>query len=403
MKLEKYDILLMILFISTPLIDIINGLLKITNHSTDISIGQISRIIIIIILLGILFKEKYFVKKKLNILIVFIIIFFVSLLFQFFYNRELYSFLKEAIIVSKFMLIVIIIETVSFLGKNKLISKNIIGNIFLGMSIIVPLTLIIPYIFNWGTNVYSNGGGYKGFYYANNDLSIVLITLFIYCLHNMIFNKKKIFILLTLMTLISNIMIGSKTNLVMPIPIIIFYVAFAIKNNAINLNKKKVSIFIFILFLVLITCSFVFEDILRKTIDRQIHFMNDLDLTSYLFSNRNYYLSVAWEKFIDSKNIIYNFIFGAGFYTRSLEWGRGLLIEMDFFDTFFSYGILGTSFIYGYLINIFYKGCKNYYFGQVLYIVSFLAIFLFSFSAGHVLYSAFSGTIFALVCAKLKM
>lgn len=328
---------------------------------------------------------------------------FVSLLFQFFYNRELYSFLKEAIIVSKFMLIVIIIETVSFLGKNKLISKNIIGNIFLGMSIIVPLTLIIPYIFNWGTNVYSNGGGYKGFYYANNDLSIVLITLFIYCLHNMIFNKKKIFILLTLMTLISNIMIGSKTNLVMPIPIIIFYVAFAIKNNAINLNKKKVSIFIFILFLVLITCSFVFEDILRKTIDRQIHFMNDLDLTSYLFSNRNYYLSVAWEKFIDSKNIIYNFIFGAGFYTRSLEWGRGLLIEMDFFDTFFSYGILGTSFIYGYLINIFYKGCKNYYFGQVLYIVSFLAIFLFSFSAGHVLYSAFSGTIFALVCAKLKM
>lgn len=64
MKLEKYDILLMILFISTPLIDIINGLLKITNHSTDISIGQISRIIIIIILLGILFKEKYFVKKN---------------------------------------------------------------------------------------------------------------------------------------------------------------------------------------------------------------------------------------------------------------------------------------------------------------------------------------------------
>lgn len=404
MELRKYDKLLLFLFTITPIIDIVNGIVLNNNSLSNIPIGQISRIIIILILFSILIKERYFLEDKKNAIILMLGAFILIMGVQFFQHKQIIGMIQETIVISKFLLIVIIVEVVSFLNTKKLFSSYIIDKSFYYMSIIVPITLIIPYIFNVGTNVYSNGGGYKGFYYANNDLSIVLIVLFIYCLHNAIFGeKRKKFIILTMLVLISNIMIGSKTNLLIPLPISIFYLIFAIKNKKIAIDNKlliKTLIFIIIGFVI---CIFSFKEILYKTLERQIHFMKDLDFISFLLSNRNYYLNVALDELINSCNILSNIIFGSGFYFRQLEWGRGLLIEMDFFDTFFSYGALGVLVIYGYILKVFYIGCKKYSIKQLLYIIAFIAVFFFSFTAGHVLFSALSGTIFALICAKLKI
>lgn len=400
MKRWNYGNLLILIFSVIPLIDSLNGFLLLNKINLGISLGQSFRTIVMLLLIIILIKEGYLRYLKKNKIIIcgvslFTLIFIIQLI-----SRKL-GFAYNLKITLKLANIFLIIETFKFMKFRNLINVNIIDKIFINLSMIMPLTLIIPYFLKMGKSVYSTGAGYKGFYFANNDLSIVLLVLFIYSLHKVIVSKKNIYKINLFLVFISNFFIGSKTNMMGIILVIGIYGILNIKlvKEKIKFNKKTIFIGSGILIVLIILTG----KQLSSGIARQIYYFKELDLITYIFSSRNRFLIEAFNNNFNSHNWILNIIFGNGFYNIQNYWSLGKLTELDFFDTFFAYGLVGAGFVYYYLTNIFFKALKNIKKSNYQYYIAYIIIMGFSFVAGHVLYSALSGSIFALVCSALIM
>ncbi|OXX82521.1 hypothetical protein AVM15_18070, partial [Paraclostridium benzoelyticum] len=270
--------------------------------------------------------------------------------------------------------------------------------------------LIIPMILNLGSNVYAGGLGSKGFFYSNNELSIVVSILFIFAIDKLYnnFSLKNLSILL--LVGISLLSIGSKTGMIIPMIISIIYL---IKSFIDKENRQKFRNFMIIAILgSLIILIFICPNLISEFINRQLY-LYSIDGGSILYailSGRNEFLSIIYVYFVESNHKIMTLIFGYGEYVKnriiasglSSEYNPGVLksIEMDFFDIVFGYGIIGVILVYGYFIEAF---IKNYSLKKerFKYTIAFISIMFLGFLSGHIFYSAMSGSMLAIVTCGL--
>ncbi|SHK16743.1 O-antigen ligase like membrane protein [Clostridium cavendishii DSM 21758] len=402
----NYEILFYILFVITPIIDSINGFLKFYNINTYVSVGQICRMAILGVLFLIFIANIKEVIKESYLPVIIITYFIIMPVFYYMYNQNIGSVMAELVYTTKFIMIILIVEVYKILSKKNIFRHKILENIFWGIGVITVITFIIPFILGVGSNVYSNGAGFKAFYNANNDLSITLVVLFIYFLDIVLKIKKFstrniINVILLIAITICNFLIASKTNLVIPIIVTVVYLARIVKNQDINKTKKKYIIISILSILVVIVAFLCMSDVVQKTFDRIIHFWNDLGFASFIFSERNMYLSKTWSQLVTAENFIVKFVFGVGFVFRANYWGRGQLIEMDFFDFVFSYGIVSLVLVYVYFIKIYIKSNNRLGNAKFKYTVQYICVLLFSTFAGHVMFSGLAGTIMGLVACGM--
>ena len=240
------------------------------------------------------------------------------------------------------------------------------------------LLLIIPKIFGIGHNIseiYPNKEAYLSFFYSGNELSATLLCLMPISL-NHIFKCHSILTKIILFALITWGLILLKTKaLVGGFIIITIYLIFKSKQKV---SKKLLATPIFLLVGLLLALGLVknfntavdYYDIkLENTIS--IKFVDKVLLSSritYLDSLNQVYL----KSNVDKK------IFGLG----NLSENNLKDVEMDFFDIFYTIGILGFTiylilFIYG-LRHIKIKG---------IYAFGFYLTILISFITGHILRS----------------
>lgn len=401
-KIRKYDYRILIwLFAAIPLIDVLNGtIITVLNFDTEFSLGKFYRIITIVVLSYILLKysDRYNQKKHIINFGIAAAIVGIYLLVFFIYHGEIKGVIFDAVSISKLFLIIMIIYSLKYLYDKDLIDIMFITEIFDLLSIIFPTTMLIPYFLGIGSATYSSGLGYTGLYYANNDLSIVMLVSTIYCLNNLIKRIRTKEIILFILNLMSLLIIGSKTGLLGLGIAIILYIIKYMKNivNNKSISKKHITrIFIYIGVIIIISII-VFYPIFSEMLHRIIYFyQKEGNILAAFLSGREKFLVVAFEKLTLEKFFIFKLLFGVGFFYRK-NWGIGELVEMDLFDIVFSLGLIAAIVITYYISKFLYKMVRNLNDSNFMYFVCILVILLFSIIAGHVAFSALSGSIFAL-------
>lgn len=394
----KFKSIYIVLFSIIAIVDSINGYLIQLLHM-DSNLGIIYRAVLIFISIYSIFK--YSSKNNIiKIYIFFMYFIFISLITSI---SKTGAITRNLDILLKLLLPIIIVESFISLNNKDIIKLEDIEKILDINSLIFPMCVLLPKIFGLSLSVYRDGSGFKGFFKSNNELNIIIVVLVIYCFNKVLNNRreKKYYIFL-LMNISTVLLIGSKTSYLSVIIIFLVYYAKSVK----KLKMKK----IIILSLITILSTFIIIkniDSINMSIDRQLYKINNNNLTNYFFSDRNELLKLAFEYENKGEYKLVRQIFGNGPYAINNYIGQSMdreirEIEMDLFDTYFYYGILGVVLLIFYYFNkirIFKDNIKS---DKFQYKFSLFIMVVFSILAGHVFYSALSGTIFALVfCAYI--
>ncbi|WP_208422414.1 O-antigen ligase family protein [Latilactobacillus fragifolii] len=270
------------------------------------------------------------------------------------------------------------------------------------------LCLLVPFMLGIGTYTYkASAAGFKGYFYAQNDLSCVFIVLITLSCSEFL---KEIKIKWTWRLLVSTLvfigdltcllLIGMKTGIVYALLILIFLMILLLfSDDYYSVENRGFTIVGCLLFSLLLIFKGIGTAItmLSQTWIRITYFYHlyDGDLVRLITSSRSEYLKASFEKFIYGPHSIFTLFFGQGPAYRIEKFGRLGLSEMDFFDLFFNYGLIGILLFLMIINYVLKESCKRN--KNPLYSFIFILILIYSFFAGHVLYSAISATIFGLI------
>ncbi|MED4224248.1 O-antigen ligase family protein [Neobacillus cucumis] len=398
------------LFATTPIIDSLNGFL-IRSLGAGSIVGQGVRLIILAVMLYLMLK---FYKKQ-NSQALYIIM-YLLVLFQFIYgllHSSSGTLISDILESTKVIYIFLIIQCFINLFHQNKIGLHTIEKIFKISLILFPLCMVIPKGLGLGYPMYeTTNTGFSGFFYAANDLNLVLLVMLIFSLDSLFekMNKKgkyKLYLFSSFLLIISLILTGAKSSIIIGSVITLVYL---FKNLVITHVFTKIKIlaitsFVSILAYILIQ-NFYYDDI-QNIIARHTYFYNkgSSGLTSFILTNRNEFLDAAKLSYLSSDHIVLRTFFGEGKTQYMVETGKyvGLplkAVEMDFWDVFFSYGVFGVLLIYTYLCKYLLMAIKGFH-KNFKYSFAFLITFVYSFTGGHVLFSALAGTYLALICCGL--
>lgn len=396
-KLNKLELNIYWIFIISLIIDNINGILLLNKIDLVVSIGQIYRYFMI------LFFGYYIIKTKFRETISkFVITSIYTILLVTLYFVQHYSIeglIMDITYVVKLIYPFVIIYALYGLYKRGQITGKVVDKIFSTISILGPLSLIIPRLLNIGYDAYDLGG-YKGFYFSNNEINVLLVCTFIYSINKLYETKSIKSVIISILNAAALFLIGSKTSIIAIAAVVLIYV-FKMRKN-----KKLVIATIVVAILACIIGSVIFSKQINEMNQRFNYFYRTLTknggILTFLMSERNIRIAPAFEKNVIDVGMpqgIINFMFGIGRYQQVDPNVLNTLMELDLFDTFYWYGFITAFIIFKKYIEIFVHALKTKSIFQ--YKLMFCIVFAFSMIAGHVWYSALAGQILALVCVGL--
>lgn len=420
----KHEFMVKILYIFLllhPIMDLITALM--TRFELGIiSIGIIIRGLFLIFMLIYLFffnNSKYKKKsiKYLLILFSFCIIYFIT-------KKELIfnsSFLiSEFIYMFKYMYFpIIFISLINFCDQYQLDRKKII-NIFVINLILYSILIIIPFITNTGFNSYAKnkGIGVVGWFFSANEIGAILTIIFPLLFLYINKNIKLNIVVSLIVVLFSVILIGTKVAFFGCIGAIIVTLIYYL----INFKKYKKSHFILVVLLLLFMALVSSKLPVMKNINKRIDWYNSTNVVEkkeeskektedkitstneqkssnesnktdakFILSSRDKLATRIYNIYKDSNTI--EKLFGIGFSNRTTINNERIakIIEMDFFDILFRYGIIGLiiycipfiltgiTIIKYLVVNKFKMSLEQYLFGY-----SIVIGFGTGFIAGHV-------------------
>jgi hypothetical protein len=271
----------------------------------------------------------------------------------------------------------------------------------LKVNLIVLIANISIGILGFGHIQYRGGFGTRGFFYAGNEMSALVIVLFSFSLFFIFRNyNRKYYYLVALLYLVLALFSSTKVSMfgILASIIVIPYLNKAIDLKKIFIVNFKSVLKIAIIITLGIYLIFVF---IRQTglLNRWEFFFTNMynnDIFSFLLSGRN----------LEAKEMIETFFTEHSFFRNLIGLGAGneivvKTVEMDFIDILVNFGYLGVITIGASLIIIFRKIYKNnlnpdYEFAVYsLYIISLLLPI--SVFTGHIVFSAMTGIFISIV------
>lgn len=379
---------LSIFIIFQPIIDLVTGLcLNIFN--VNLTIGIIIRMLFLISIMYI----TVFIYKKKHSLIYYLIFTLYAIMYLLgniiFKDISIFSELQGLLRVFYFPLLLISLYDL----KDEIrISKNtLITTLFIYL-----ISIFIPILLNVGFNTYAiTKSGTLGFYNSANEISGIISILTPFSL--LLFTEKKylilkaLFIILYLFVILS---IGTKTPLLallITTGMLLLWIIFKFfkekKYKQIILSIVVVLIGAISLLIVVPKTNFykniqVHLDYLK--IDSVLDVFEDEQLIDhFIFSER---LTFYTDKsYIYKEANIYQKLFGIGYINDNKT---TKLIEMDYYDIYFSHGLLGLIFFMSIPIYVLFKLAlqkRKHTFEMYITNISFLLIVILSFFTGHII------------------
>lgn len=351
MKKNKIVNILYLFILFQPILDILTSLMT-RFLDTRFTIGILIRgILFIASVIYILFLSKSKYKKQstiyLIVLALFSILYFVTKpsIFtntSFIVTEVIYMFKYYYSLVLLLLLFNLFDE---FKPNNRRIFKLLQIELFL-----YCLSIVLANITGTAFGTYSGGSGNTGWFYAGNEIGIIVALLF--PLLFLLINKSNSYsVLLYIIPIILGIeIIGTKTSMLgLILPSIIFFFYYLIR---IKKGKFKQFIMTFVILFVIVISSPnlpVIQNI-KNSINRYEVRENNSSLdgdysdevvSTVILSDRDYFNRKMVKIYTNSS--IVDKLFGVGFVNRIEINDKNIekLIEMDYHDIFYRYGIVG--------------------------------------------------------------
>lgn len=362
------------------------------NHY-KLPISQIFKLVILLLLLIRLSLTKDFIPVLLVLSL-----FLIGPIHGFILTSNLNNFINDFIVGTKWANVPISFFYFKILFQSKHYQKLIfrIRRMIVRSFKFVSLNLLLGAL-GFGMAFYNHGFanaiGTKGYIYAGNELTVLLLSLGFVIASYLFLKKefKKYFLFFFLFFFFSYLMI-SKTILIGVLIVFLIPVLSVVK------MKFKVrfikNIFLATLFLVpILTVGAIIGIQKSGLLDRIKNSLikNDFDWVTVILSNRNNFIRKGWQVFIEDFSVIGK-LFGYG-QSYHLELS-GHLAEVDFFTILFSSGVVG---LFGLIIlnlywlkNAIYFKNKNNIFASSVLIFLFFLIIVANLS-GHIFGSGIAG------------
>ena len=404
-KIFSFDIVIFILLFGLLPIDMINGyLLREVGVSPAISLSQLYKII----LLAFLFVRVNIIEKVLVISVFLLLL--IPTIYQLFKSFNIQLVFMDIVKIIKYLASVLAF----FYFRNIVIHKGYLLKwiyrwmLFSFMIVVLNISLKL---FGLGFAMYSMDTfeiGSKGYFYAGNEVSGILLILASFLMYwYQLFDKKMLFIIVGILSVLTGLYLTSKTAILGTIFSFIYFFIFSPNTKRISIRNMLFALFNF--FVVLpVGIYFIIEYLKTSDVmERFSFFWNELDIYTFILSNRNTFLFDFLEIFKKEYNII-EMILGVGQSTFETL-NNNHIIELDFFDIYFAYGIIGALLVILYVSFILIKSAlkslnkKIFPFASYTKFISILLI-LISFLSGHIFNSGMAaiyiGCIFSLMYYK---
>ena len=371
-----------------PILDLITGLC-VNLLDFNITIGIIIRILFLAL---IMYVTTFVFKKKLSLWIYISIIFYSILyLIGIFIYKDGSYFAEIQGLVKAFYFPILLISLYEIRNEIKISNLTLVITLFTYL-----MCIFIPSILNIGFKTYQIAKiGTLGFYNSANEISgiISLLTPIMFIL---ILGKNKYLIkgLMLLVYLIVILMMGTKTPLLSLCitlgSIFIYYMYHCIK-------KKTYKPIIYSVILILVGFASLVL-VLPKTnfyknieihldyleVDNVFEVFTEYELVDhFIFSQRLTFLENKNDLYL--KSSAYEKIFGIG-YTHKNKVTKA--IEMDYFDIFYSHGIIGFALYFGiylYVLSQIFKVKQKTTYTRCMQLVALLLILVLSMFTGHII------------------
>ena len=377
---NNLNLIIITIVLLQPILDLITGI-TLNLYNVNISIGIIIKTIFMIFLVSV--STLIYKNKKTPYILIGIYIIFYLLGLYIYKSNNIFLELQGLIRTFYFPIILI---TLFQLKENLKIST---------MSLMTMLITYIVLIFITSTLNLGNGSyeiakvGSVGLFISANEISAIIsiLTPIIFCY---LTEKKYIFklsplILLYTYTILS---IGTKTPLLSLIITIIAVVIWILIKKR-NYVVKMISTIIISLILII---NIMPKTSFYKNIEIHLNYLKIDQISEifrsketidhFIFSQRLTFLEDKNEKYANSS--LYEKLFGIGYIDNDTE---TKLIEMDYFDIFYSHGILGFILYYTIIIYIFiklFKNKKQINFDQYMIYTAITISLLLAFFTGHI-------------------
>ena len=383
-------------------IDMLNGfLLKEVELIPVISVSQLYKIILLMFL---------FIRVSTIERIIFLSIFSLLLVpscYQAFKTFNINLIFIDTVKITKYLASIL---AFFYFRRIFVYKRSLLNSIYKWMffSFIIIVLNIFLRLFGLGFPMYVLNGleiGSKGFFYAGNEISATLLIVSSFLMYWFkLYNKKILFLIIGFITILTSLYLTSKTAILGSLLTLLYI---QILNPASNKISAK-SIFFYVIFFLFIipTGTYFIINYLDSSdlMTRITYFWDRLDIYTFIFSSRNIYLFDFFEIYKKEYNII-EMIFGVG--QSSFEsLNNDQIIELDFFDIYFAYGLIGTILFVFYILYILINAklktmSGNFFiFSHYSIYISVLLITL-SFFSGHIFNSGmaavFIGCVFALM------
>lgn len=251
----------------------------------------------------------------------------------------------------------------------------------------VLIVNILLVLVGLGNSSYDGGIGSKGYFYAPNELSGLLLIFcpcaLFYIGRKYSLSSVKYYITLGIF-LLTVLLLGTKSS-IMSFVISSFFVSRLLMKN----RKAYLRLYMFSLVIAVIAILFGYR--LLDSLgfwERWSFFYEKGGLLLLLLSGREGY----W---LEEKNDLLE----GGIGNVIMGLGEARTVEMDIFDTFLNYGILGMVIIYSFFFYLLYKVYQNRYQNSWAKVVLFIDVMLIMASSlsGHIVFSGMAGPFIALV------
>lgn len=362
------------MLIFSPIVDNINGYLLISKGNSNIS-GTYKTFIFLFCLVIVFTKG---LKKVKNIRFTFMTIIIVLQLLVFEFQNAKEFFYNISILI-KLLTPIVLIMAVHVLEIYDHTTRICIDKISRFYCWFFPLSLIIPIILDIGYTTYRSGEGKKGFYYAGNEISIIMVMILALEIEKYKNIRSKTNLLNIILGVVSILYLGTKTGYFSLI-ILILVALYSQK----NINRNIVSIFLFAPS-VLLGLWYVINNV--NTIAQNVNAIvwryktSSYRGVSFWLSGRELRIKRAFE-LVYSENPIRNILIGIGSYAAENK--LKILIEMDLMDLFIRFGVV----IFLIVLEFYLKNIKQVIKKKNLqYITGVLLVCGASVFAGHMLFS----------------
>ena len=147
--------------------------------------------------------------------------------------------------------------------------------------------------------------GSKGYFYAGNEASAVLLILSSFLMYwYQLYNNRRSFIIIGLLAILTGLYLSSKTAILGTIFTFIYF--FIFNPNRKRISIKKIVSLLLRIFILLPLALYLIVEYLKTAdvMDRFSYFWNELDVYTFILSNRNTYFFDFIEIFKKEYNII---------------------------------------------------------------------------------------------------